>query len=418
MFIVFRLLRESVIFAYQSVIVNKLRTGLSLLGITIGIVSIISVFTVIDSLERGIRNSISALGNDVIYIQKWPWAMGGEYPWWKYVNRPVPSIKEFDQLKKKSNTAADMAFMISTERSVKYKNNSSDRAVIVAHSHDLDRIRGFEIEQGRYFSEFESRSGRNIALVGNKIAGELFQNENPIGRSIKIGGAKVKVIGLLKKEGKNELGGGGSFDEVVLIPINYVRNLVNIRRQSLNPLIMVKAKENVAVQEMKDELKGLMRGIRKLRPVEEDDFALNQSSLLSSGIESIFGAIDIAGWLIGGFSILVGGFGIANIMFVSVKERTNMIGIQKALGAKNYFIWVQFMTESVLLSLTGGAIGLLLIYIGSRIASNSTDLNLALTPGNIILGLSISFVIGMISGFAPAYKASKLKPVEAINDLT
>lgn len=410
-----RLLKESFLFAYQSVVVNKLRTILSLLGITIGIFAIISVFTVIDSLERGVRNSISSLGNDVIYIQKWPWAFGGDYPWWKYMNRPVPNLKDYESLKKRSTKAEAVSFVVSTQQSVSFNRNSTDRSAIVAHTQEFSQIRNIEIIRGRYFSDFEANSGKPIAIIGNTIAEELFGNDNPVGKNIKVAGQRLTVIGLLKKEGSNDLGGGGSFDEVVLVPINYVRNLINLRSDRLDPFIMVKAKDNVPIAELKDELRSIMRSVRRLKPMEEDDFALNQSSLLNQGVESIFTAIDLAGWIIGGFSILVGGFGIANIMFVSVKERTNIIGIQKSLGAKKYFILFQFLSESVILSITGGAIGLLIIFVGSKFASNATDLNFALTSGNIVLGLTISFIIGVVSGFAPAYTASKLNPVDAIN---
>jgi putative ABC transport system permease protein len=176
----------------------------------------------------------------------------------------------------------------------------------------------------------------------------------------------------------------------------------------------VKAKENVATQEMKDELRGEMRSVRKLNPKESDDFALNETSLLSNGLEELFSTLSFAGWIIGGFSILVGGFGIANIMFVSVKERTPIIGIQKSLGSKNYFILLQFLFEAIVLCIIGGCIGLILVLLLSLAASSATGLDLSLTTGNVILGLIISAVIGIISGFIPAHQASQMNPVDAI----
>lgn len=411
------LIKESFLFAINALKVNRLRTLLTLLGITIGIFAIISVFTVLDSLESTIRNSLSSLGDDIIYVQKWPWAPppGEEYAWWEYLNRPVPTIKEYEQFKKRSDRAEIINFAASTLRNVKYKNNTRENVIIWANSHEFDKIRTFELEDGRYFSPFESVAGKNICLIGHQVAKDLFQGLNPIGKEIKIQGRKIMVVGLIAKEGKDILNSGGSLDEMIILPIIYAKSLMDIKSENTNPMIMVKAKPNVSVAELKDELRSILRSTRTLSPKQKDNFALNQSSILNSALNSIFAVINVAGWLIGGFSILVGGFGIANIMFVSVKERTNLIGIQKSLGAKRKFILWQFLFESVMLSLIGGIIGLLLIFIGSIIASNKIELEITLTLGNIILGLLISAGIGIISGIFPSYKAAKLNPVEAIN---
>ncbi len=411
------LIKESFLFAINALKVNRLRTLLTLLGITIGIFAIISVFTVLDSLENTIRNSLSSLGDDIIYVQKWPWAPppGEEYAWWEYWNRPVPTIKEYEQFKKRSDRAEIINFAASTLRNVKYKNNTREDVIIWANSHEFERIRAFELEDGRYFSPFESVAGKNICLIGHQVAKDLFQGINPIGKEIKIQGRKIMVIGLIAKEGKDILNSGGSLDEMIILPIIYAKSLMDIKSENTNPMIMVKAKPDVSIAELKDELRSILRSTRTLNPKQKDDFALNQSSILNSALNSIFAVINIAGWLIGGFSILVGGFGIANIMFVSVKERTNLIGIQKSLGAKRKFILWQFLFEAVILSLIGGIIGLLLIFIGSIIASNKIELEITLSFGNIILGLLISAGIGIISGIFPAYKAAKLNPVEAIN---
>jgi len=406
------LLKESLYFAFNSLIVNKLRTFLSLLGITIGIFAIISVFTVIDSLENSIRDSIAKLGNNVVYVQKWPWAMGGNYPWWKYMNRPVPKLKEKDEILRRSHLSKAASFMISTSKNVQYEDNSADNVAIVCATHDYEDIWSFEISQGRYFSLFESNNGKNKAVIGAVIAEKLFPDGNPVGKSIKIMGHKVIIIGVYKKEGSDPF--GMSSDEQISIPINYAKNIFDIKNDRLNPMIMIEAKEGISSNELIDELKGIMRSIRRLKPTEDDDFALNQSSLISQGFDSIFGVIDVAGIIIGGFSILVGGFGIANIMFVSVKEQTKLIGIQKALGAKNYFVLLQFLYESVILTLLGGLFGLLIIFIGTLIVSAAFDMDFDMTTGNIITGIVISVSIGIISGIVPAYKAARLNPVEAI----
>lgn len=413
----FILLKESFLFAFNALKVNRLRTLLTLLGITIGIFAIISVFTVVDSLEKNIKTSLSSLGDDVIYIQKWPWAPepGEEYAWWEYLNRPLPSLKEYEQLKRRSEKAKYVNFAVSTMRKVKYKNRTANDVIIWANTHEFEKIRNFELESGRYFTPFESSAGRNICLIGNTVADDLFRGVDPVGKELKIQGRKLTVVGKIRKEGKDILNTGGSLDEMIVLPVNFAKTLIDIRSDNANPMIMVKAKENVLIPEIKDEIRSIIRSVRTLHPTEKDNFALNQSSILNTTLNSIFAVINLAGWFIGGFSILVGGFGIANIMFVSVKERTNIIGIQKALGAKRVFILFQFLFESVILSMVGGIIGLFLIYLGSLFANSQTALTITLTIGNVILGLTISIIIGIVSGFAPARSAARLNPVEAIN---
>ncbi len=410
--ILVKLTRESMSFAYQSITVNKMRTFLSLFGITIGIFAIIAVFTILDSLEKNVRQSLESLGDNVVYVQKWPWSMGGEYPWWKYMNRPQPSLEDLAEIRNRSNFAEVTSFMVSFQSLIAYNRNSAPRTNVLAVADRYEEIRSFEIEEGRYFSPFDLNSGRQVVLLGSELASELFEGRSALGHTVKLSGNKVEVIGILKKEGQSALG-DDSHDNLAIIPANFGRNIIDFRR--VGPTIMVKAKQGIPTEELNDELRGILRSFRRLKPIEDDDFALNQVSLLKDGIDNIFRMINLAGWIIGGFAILVGGFGIANIMFVSVKERTNIIGIQKALGAKNSFILVQFLYESVLLSILGGAIGLMLIFIGTTLVSNFTEFSISLTGNNIVLGLMVSAIIGILSGYAPAWKASRLSPVEAIN---
>ena len=406
------LFRESILFALHALVVNKLRTILSLLGITIGIFAIIMVFTVVDSLEQNLRKSVQSLGDDVVFIQKWPWAFSEDYPWWKYMNRPLPDYTELDEVLKGCDGAQSAAFVATSRITVKYQSSSIENVTIVMASHQYDKVKNFEIAEGRYFTDIESSAGRPVAVIGDVLAKALFPMQDPLGKSIKVNGAKVTVIGVFKKEGESIL--GGSPDTQVLVPVNYARSLVDIRDESLDPQIMVRAKPGVTNDDLISELTGLMRSLRKIKPTGEEDFALNQTSLISNQFDSLFGIIGIAGWIIGGFSILVGGFGIANIMFVSVKERTNIIGIQKSLGAKNYFILLQFMFESVFLSFIGGLIGLLIVFMITLFAGDSLGMEIVLSRSNVILGFTISILIGVVSGFVPAYTASQMDPVEAI----
>lgn len=411
-----KLFGESFLFAFEALRVNKLRTLLSLLGITIGIFAIISVFTVTDALERKIRTDVQSLGNNVIYIQKWPWTPegGDEYPWWKYLNRPLPGYKEMTELEHRVNTVESFAYVATIGgQLIKYKNSSVENASILCVSQGYNEIKSFELEDGRYFTEAESNSGRPICLLGANVAAALFPEGNAMNKEVSVRGNKFEVVGVIKKEGASMV--DISPDDNMIIPVNFARNLVNLRSDRIDPYMMVKAKETVAMPEMRDDLKGAMRSIRKLKPREDDDFALNETSLLAEGLNELFNTLGIAAWIIGGFSILVGGFGIANIMFVSVKERTPIIGIQKSLGSKNYFILLQFLIEAITLCIFGGMIGLGIVYLLTLAVSGAfEDFKFVLTAGNIVMGIGVSAVIGVISGFVPALQASQMNPVDAI----
>ncbi|MEA3446013.1 MAG: ABC transporter permease [Bacteroidota bacterium] len=409
--LILRLLKESLFFGYNSLIVNKLRTLLSLLGITIGIFAIISVFTIIDSLEGSIRTSIESLGDDVVYVQRFPWSFSADLPWWKFFQRPKTTLDELDQIVKRSKKAQNAAFVVSTSSTIQFRHNSMESVATMCASHEYDKIWFFDISEGRYFSNLESGTGRNVAIIGADIAENMFGGLNPVGQVIKLKGNKVRVIGVFKKEGK---GIGQSLDRVVLLPVYFGRTIFDFKSKLITAFIMVKAKDGIGIQELMDELTGILRSIRRLKPIAENNFALNRASLIIRQFESVFGIINLAGTIIGGFSILVGAFGIANIMFVSVRERTNIIGIEKAMGAKNYFILTQFLFESVILALLGGIVGLLLIFIGVQIANHQIEMNFTLSFENISTGVGISIAIGIIAGFMPAWMASRLNPVEAI----
>ncbi|HYQ56127.1 MAG TPA: ABC transporter permease [Draconibacterium sp.] len=416
--LLFRLIYESFSFAFNSLTANKLRTVLSLLGITIGIFAIISVFTVIDSLENYIRESLNSLGNDMVYVQQMPWTPPeGEtdYPFWKYESRPLPALEETDEVIRRGQTIADAAYLFGFGRKVQYGSTTLDNATIMATSEGLLDVWNLQIDKGRYFTDSEMRTGAPVAVIGNEIATQLFDDIDPVGRTIKIQGQKFNIIGVYSQMGQDAF--GTSMDRYIHISVIKSYYMIDVRNSNQGQTICVKAKENIDSDKFKAELEGIMRTIRQLKPMEENDFALNEVSFLANQLDQFFIVFNLAGAIIGGFSIVVGGFGIANIMFVSVKERTKIIGIQKALGAKRYFVLLEFIFESIVLSVIGGTIGLLLIFLGTLLINQSSDFTIVLTAGNIVNGLLISTVIGFLAGFMPARAAAKLDPVIAINSV-
>jgi len=408
-----KLFRESFLFAFDALRQNKLRTMLSLLGVTIGIFTIITVRSAVDTLRNNLQQSVDKLGNNSIYIQKWPWIFSDDFPWWKYMQRPDPSLREYDQLRKRSTLAYGISYEIAfSSRTIKYQSNTIEGATINAVMQDHDKVWNFDLSQGRYFTEIESSNGEPVAVIGFDIAQHLFPNGDAVGKQLKVMGRYVTIIGVFTKEGDDML--GDSDDKNVLLPINFVKDIIDVQNDNYQPQIVVRGKPGVTVDELESELHMLMRSIRRQSPNQEDSFSLNKTTMISNQLDSLFGFLDVAGIIIGGFSVLVGGFGIANIMFVSVKERTNIIGIQKSLGAKNYFILLQFLIESVVLCLMGGIIGLTFVFLGTLAIQGAFDVKVILDLNNIIRGISISVVIGMVSGIVPAYFASRLNPVEAI----
>ena len=412
--IIIRLTLESFRFAWNALRANLLRTTLSLLGVTIGVFAIIAVFTVVDSLERSIKDSLSFLGTDNINVEKWPYGFGGPYPWWKYLQRPYVDYNEYEFLAENvKNAEAVCIFTMKNGVTAKYKSSTSTNHNLLGVVYDHKDAYELPIAAGRYFTRSETNGGKNVAIVGHRTATDLFPMGSPIGQEIKIKGLKYYVIGVLEEEGESFIGGPTN-DEAIYIPYHsFIKIYYSGKRAGVEPRITVKGKaEDIGLMGLESELRGLMRKKRGLKPKEEDDFALNRPEAVSNFIGSTFDIIGLAGWIIGGFSILVGGFGIANIMFVSVRERTNIIGIQKSLGAKNYFILFQFLFEAVFLSLIGGSIGIFLIWLLSFISLGSLDL--VLSTGNITVGLTVSVTIGVISGIVPAIIAARMDPVMAI----
>jgi len=396
----------------DSIFVHKGRTFLTLLGISIGIFCVISVFSVVDSLRKNIESSINELGQNVLSIDKWPWAFGGDYPWWDYWKRPIPSLSEMEELQKISITAECVIFNASTQTKISKSNISLPNIYVLGTSSQYPDVMRFDIQEGRFITESEFHSGTTIAVIGTEIANAL-DLKNIEKEKIKIFGQNVQVVGVFKQEGINNM--GGSHDNIVLIPIKFYQKFVDIKSENNNHTSnLYKVKPNISNEQAIDEITAIMRSLRGLKPQVENNFSINETSMISQGLDSLFSIISITVWIIGSFSLLVGGFGIANIMFVSVRERTRIIGIQKAIGAKKSTILIQFLIEAVSLSIFGGLLGLLIVYILFLIISLTTSFPLFISFQNILLAMLISISIGILSGITPAWIAARLDPVEAI----
>lgn len=411
--IIIKLIWESFRFAIQALAANLTRTILSLLGVTIGIFAIIAVFTLVDSLENNIKSSFSFLGTNVIRVDRFPFSSGPqEYPWWRYFQRPPGTYGEYAFLKERLKNVESVTISASASAILQHGSNSYQGASLQGIVFDHNDVYDMPIDQGRFFTEQEINASRNVVLIGVKIARALFPNTSPLGKEIKIKGQKFRVVGIFEEEGEG-LFDMPSKDEACLIPYGAFNKMFYIGRWGVEPTIAAKGlEEDIGLVALENEMAGLLRAKRGLKPTTENNFALNKSEFVQNAIGSVFDVISIAGWVIGGFSILVGGFGIANIMFVSVKERTNIIGIQKSLGAKNYFILMQFLFEATFLSLIGGLAGIALVLLFTIVPLGSLEIFMSFK--NIMLGVGLSSVIGIASGIVPATLAARMDPVEAI----
>lgn len=414
MLIYFRLLKESFNFAINALKNNKLRTFLSLLGVTIGIFSIIAVLAAVDSLKREITGSISSLDNSTMYVGKFSFGPT-DVPNWKREQFPNVTYEEYQYLKKTVPNLAVASYTLNVgQETIKYDDKSVSSVNVSAVTDEYYQIEALQLAEGRFYNESESNSGTPVIVLGDEIANSLFSSsQGALGKEIRLYGRRFTVIGVLKKEGSGLI--GGSKDTSVFVPVNMVRRILGDNNKKTFPFIIIKPEKGVDMPEFIAILKQKLRASRGLKPDEIDTFFINQLQGFADVIDQITGQLNIMGLIISGFSLLVGGFGIANIMFVSVKERTNLIGIQKSLGAKNKFILFQFLFEAVILAVIGGLIGLVLVFLVSIGASQLTgDFKFVLSPFNMFLGTAISAVIGLIAGILPAISASKLDPVEAI----
>lgn len=405
----------SIIQAFQELRVNKLRTFLSLLGISIGIFCIIAVLTVVDSLKSNIQNEMSTLGSHVLYVNRWPWMdEGGAYKWWDYWRRPSMSLVELKALEHHSSDIEMISLCLPLNNlTIKHQSSEAEGVSVYAVTSNFEKLQNIELSVGRYLSPSEIDGGVSSVIIGQEVYQNLFSgNIDPIGKSISLKGRRYVVVGLMKKVGQNMA--GFDFDNGLILPYQSVLGLVDVKSLNYDPFLMVKAALGKDLVELKDEMIGVLRRVRKVRPSLPNNFAVNQLSQVTERLDLLFGQINIIGWVIAGFSLIVGGFGIANIMFVTVRERSKIIGLKKAIGARSSSILMEFLIESITLSVAGGIVGVSLVLILGMLITSFADFPIVLTLNNFILGISISAIVGVLSGFVPARTASKLNPVVAI----
>lgn len=411
----FKLIYESIVQAFQQLSANKLRSFLSLTGISIGIICIISVLSAVDSLKENVNASFEKLGNDVLYIDKMPWNEDPSQNWWKYQKRPQPDIEDLEIIKKNSKLSSQASFSVFIPgKTIKFGSNSVEGAYMAGVTEDYTDIFNLEFDKGRFMTPFEAAKGSNKVVLGYVLAENLFGSIDPIGKEVSIKGLDFQVIGVLKKEGATLIN-IFQFDEAALVSFNTAKKLINVRsKYSWGTSLNVKAKDGVNLDDLKDEITGILRSARKIKPREAENFAVNQLSMFTNLLEPIFSTMNVVGIFIGGFSILVGMFSVANIMFVSVKERTSIIGIKKALGARPLIILLEFLIESIVLCLVGAIIGLIIVFGLLKIATSAFNYDIYLSWGNVLIALILSLVIGVLSGLIPAWQAARLDPVEAM----
>ncbi|RYZ56359.1 MAG: FtsX-like permease family protein [Sphingobacteriales bacterium] len=401
--------------ALQELKVNKLRTFLSLLGVTIGIFCIIAVLTVVDSMKKNIQEEMATLGSDVLYINRWPWMdEGGEYKWWEFWRRPSMTPRE---LKAIENEVADvrMITLCLPQGGISIKHHDEEASGITAYAvlSDFDKLQNIEISEGRYLTASETDGGTNAIVIGQDVYQNLFPgNSDAVGQSISLQGRKFMVVGVLKKVGQNMA--GFDFDNAVIYSYYAAASFVDLTSLNYDPFLIVKGVEGKDMEELRYEVEGVLRRVRKVRPGQPNDFAINQLSQVTERVNLLFGTINVIGLVIAGFSLVVGGFGIANIMFVTVRERTKIIGLKKAIGARPASILLEFLIEAVTLCLTGGVIGIIIVLLLSLILNYAADFPVSLSLKNFLIGVGISGFVGVLAGFIPARSASRLDPVVAI----
>lgn len=400
-------LKEGILISLRAIRANKMRAFLTTLGIIIGIVAVTTMSTAIVGLEKAFLQTISSLGSDVLYVDKYEWF--GSRDWAVYRNRKEITYEQYEKLKENLKNYEAMAPIKRTfGANIKREEKSIDASQIFGTNQDYIKTSGLELDEGRFFTEHEALAGRNVCIIGSDIKDALFPILNPVGQDIKLNGHRMLIIGVLTKQGSGLF--GGSADAQVFLPLSKFESVFGFRRGRLR--IDVKVGSEELMDDARAEIIANMRIIRKVPPTEEDDFAVNRQEVFKEMYDKTVGVVALAGLVITALSLFVGAIGIMNIMFVSVSERTKEIGIRKAIGAKTWAIMFQFLVEAAIICIMGGIIGLIISFPLSLIIDQF--LPTAMPLNIVIISLVISAVVGVVSGLLPAYRASKLDPVDAL----
>ncbi len=399
-------LSEGLKLSFMALMANKARAVLTMLGIIIGIISVTLMGAAIEGLTRAFNSSIASIGADVLYVQKWPW-MDNSGEWWKFRNRKDLEIDYAEKIKKDATLLAAVAPIVGRIGTLKFQNMTANNVEVEGTTSDFMYVSKMEFTDGRFFTDEESRGNRPVAVIGSDVADQLFPNREPVGQHIKVNGLSFRVIGVRSKEGS--FMGMFSLDNLVIIPVGQFQDIYG---KHFHPSIEARVSDPTDMDNAREELRGIMRKIRGLSPLQPDDFSINQQDLLTKAFDKIAGIIGGVGLFVTALSLFVGGIGIMNIMFVSVTERTKEIGVRKALGARRRTILVQFLIESSLICLGGGLLGLAFSYPLSMLIDKFLPTSMPLSIA--ITGILISLLVGLVSGLIPAMRASKLDPVEAL----
>lgn len=398
-------IKEGLLIAFRAIRANKMRSVLTTLGIVIGIVSVTLMATAIEGVDRAFEKSASAFGSNVFYVQKFPWVGGND--WWKYRNRKDLRIEYASYVADHATMVDAVAPVATTMKDARFGSKLLMGAFVTGTTYAYQEASGATIADGRFFSQDESDGGRPVCAIGANIAEELFPSMDPLGQTIKVGGFPYKVLAVYEKQGG--MFGRFTSDNRVYVPIKSFMNQFGAHRDiTLN----IRVSSDVDPEDAKEELRGIMRKVRRLAPDMEDDFNINQQDQLTQVFGQVTGVIAGVGFFITGLSLFVGGIGIMNIMYVSVTERTREIGIRMAIGARRRTILFQFLVEAALLCMMGGLIGLAISYPLSLIANEV--LPTAMPVSVVFVALFVSLLVGVVSGFLPAFRASRLDPVVAL----
>ncbi|MCF0164909.1 MAG: ABC transporter permease [Bacteroidales bacterium] len=404
---------------------NKVRTSLSLLGMSIGIFSIVTVLSVVDSLKQSLNQGFESFGSDMVFVRQFPMEEedGGEVKWWKYLKRPPVSMEDYIFLKENGNHFGTISFAANTPKDVTSAGHIAKEVSLVGFAGDWKHLTGCEVEYGRGFTESETgyrqsnHHFQNVALIGRCLCDRLFPGidiKTVHGRTVRIGNVSMDIVGVMEENGESMVKIFDS-DNTLFLPAATLGRIVPI--ESTATLIAATPAEGISKEELISEIVGMLRVARRLRPSEKEDFSIGELSFVANEVDKIISRINLAGILIGGFSLLVGAFGIANIMFVSVKERTRQIGICMALGAKRSVILSQFLMEAAVLSAMGGLLGVFLVWLLTLAFPDEGYFVLRLSLFRAATGILIAAITGLAAGLAPALSASKMNPVDAINSL-